>query len=113
LFFDKVQKLHLDRCDIISILKQKIDAASVVGRHLGPLFSELTELGCSLSLPSHLELDVVARCSVALFSVRIGWPLLVIEGSGHSADELSAAVRDAKTATFRCVEDFLRKAFLM
>jgi hypothetical protein len=30
----------------------------------------------------------------ALQSVRNGWPLLVVEGSGRFADELSAAVRD-------------------
>jgi hypothetical protein len=34
----------------------------------------------------------------ALQSVRNGWPLLVIEGSGRFADELSAAVRDSESA---------------
>jgi hypothetical protein len=34
----------------------------------------------------------------ALQSVRNGWPLLVIEGSGRFADELSAAVRDGHSA---------------
>ena len=34
----------------------------------------------------------------ALQSVRNGWPLLVVEGSGRFADELSAAVRDGKSA---------------
>jgi hypothetical protein len=34
----------------------------------------------------------------ALQSVRNGWPLLVIEGSGRFADELSAAVRDGQVA---------------
>ncbi len=34
----------------------------------------------------------------ALQSVRNGWPLLVIEGSGRFADELSAAVRDGQPA---------------
>jgi hypothetical protein len=34
----------------------------------------------------------------ALQSVRNGWPLLVIEGSGRFADELSAAVRDGQSA---------------
>ncbi len=34
----------------------------------------------------------------ALQSVHNGWPLLVIEGSGRFADELSAAVRDGQAA---------------
>jgi len=34
----------------------------------------------------------------ALQSVRNGWPLLVIEASGRFADELSAAVRDGRSA---------------
>src|SRR5438093_1897215 len=34
----------------------------------------------------------------ALQSVRNGWPLLVIEGSGRFADEVSTAVRDGQTA---------------
>lgn len=34
----------------------------------------------------------------ALQSVRNGWPLIVIEGSGRFADELSAAVRDGQPA---------------
>ena len=34
----------------------------------------------------------------ALQSVRNGWPLLVIEGSGRFADKLSAAVRDSQFA---------------
>jgi hypothetical protein len=34
----------------------------------------------------------------ALQSVRNGWPLLVLEGSGRFADELSAAVRDGQPA---------------
>jgi hypothetical protein len=34
----------------------------------------------------------------ALQSVRNGWPLLVIEGSGRFADELSAVVRDGKSS---------------
>ena len=34
----------------------------------------------------------------ALQSVRNGWPLLVLEGSGRFADELSAAVRDGQVA---------------
>ena len=34
----------------------------------------------------------------ALQSVRNGWPLLVIEGSGRFADELSTALRDGQFA---------------
>ncbi len=34
----------------------------------------------------------------ALQSVHNGWPLLVVEGSGRFADELSAAVRDGQSA---------------
>jgi SLOG in TRPM, prokaryote len=34
----------------------------------------------------------------ALQSVRNGWPLLVVEGSGRFADELSEAVRDGQSA---------------
>jgi len=34
----------------------------------------------------------------ALQSVRNGWQLLVVEGSGRFADELSAAVRDGRSA---------------
>jgi hypothetical protein len=34
----------------------------------------------------------------ALQSVRNGWPLLVFEGSGRFADELSAAIRDGQSA---------------
>jgi SLOG in TRPM, prokaryote len=34
----------------------------------------------------------------ALQTVRNGWPLLTIEGSGRFADELSAAVRDGQSA---------------
>jgi hypothetical protein len=36
----------------------------------------------------------------AVQSVRNGWGLLVIEGSGRFADELSAAVRDGESANF-------------
>src|SRR5580765_1637481 len=34
----------------------------------------------------------------AFQSVRNGWQLLVIEGSGRFADELSAAIRDGQSA---------------
>src|SRR5215472_15273847 len=34
----------------------------------------------------------------ALQSVRNGWPLLVMQGSGRFADELSAVIRDSQSA---------------
>lgn len=60
----------------------------------------------------HLENDVVARCSVALFSVRIGWQLLVVEGSGRFADELSAAVRDGQSAKSTDVSEIARSGWV-
>jgi hypothetical protein len=36
----------------------------------------------------------------ALQSVRNGWPLIVIEGSGRFADDVSAAVRDGQSAGY-------------
>ena len=44
----------------------------------------------------------------ALQSVRNGWPLLVIEGSGRFADELSAAVRDGQSAKSAEVSEITR-----
>jgi hypothetical protein len=44
----------------------------------------------------------------ALQSVRNGWPLLVIEGSGRFADELSAAVRDDHSAKSTEVSEIAR-----
>ncbi len=44
----------------------------------------------------------------ALQSVRNGWPLLVIEGSGRFADELSAAVRDGQSAKSAEVSEIAR-----
>ena len=44
----------------------------------------------------------------ALQSVRNGWPLLVIEGSGRFADELSAAVRDGQSAKSTKVSEITR-----
>jgi hypothetical protein len=43
-----------------------------------------------------------------LQSVRNGWPLLVIEGSGRFADELSAAVRDGQSAKSTEVSEIVR-----
>jgi len=44
----------------------------------------------------------------ALQSVRDGWPLLVIEGSGRFADEVSAAVRDGQSAKSAKVSELAR-----
>jgi len=44
----------------------------------------------------------------ALQSARNGWPLLVIEGSGRFADELSAAIRDRQAAKSTEVSEIVR-----
>jgi hypothetical protein len=44
----------------------------------------------------------------SLQSVRNGWPLLVVEGSGRFADELSAAVRDGQSAKSTEVSEIAR-----
>src|SRR5215831_11913026 len=44
----------------------------------------------------------------ALQSVRNGWPLLVFEGSGRFADELSAAVRDGQPVKSAKVSEITR-----
>jgi TRPM family ion channel len=44
----------------------------------------------------------------ALRSVRNGWQLLVVEGSGRFADELSAAVRDSQSAKTVEVDEIAR-----
>lgn len=44
----------------------------------------------------------------ALQSVRNGWPLLVLEGSGRFADELSEAVRDGQSAKSTEVSEIAR-----
>jgi SLOG in TRPM, prokaryote len=43
-----------------------------------------------------------------LQSVRNGWPLLVVEGSGRFADELSATVRDGQSAKSTEVSEIAR-----
>jgi SLOG in TRPM, prokaryote len=44
----------------------------------------------------------------ALQSVRNGWQLLVVEGSGRFADELSAAARDGQVPKFVDISEILR-----
>lgn len=46
--------------------------------------------------------------SEALQSVRNGWPLLVVEGSGRFADELTTAVRDRQLAKSTKVSEIAR-----
>ena len=46
--------------------------------------------------------------SEALRTVRNGWPLLVVEGSGRFADELSAAVRNETPNTSAIVKEITR-----
>jgi TRPM family ion channel len=41
--------------------------------------------------------DGAIAADEAFQSVRNGWPLLVIEGGGRFADELSAAIRDGQS----------------
>lgn len=48
----------------------------------------------------------------ALQSVRNGWPLLVIEGSGRLADKLSAAVHDAQFAKSAEVSEIARSGLV-
>ena len=49
----------------------------------------------------------------ALQSVRNGWQLLVVEGSGRFADELSAAVRDGQSAKSVEVSEIARSGRVM
>ncbi|SRR6266576_1040004 len=44
----------------------------------------------------------------ALRGVRNGWPLLVVEGSGRFADELSAAIRNATLDTSATIKEITR-----
>ena len=64
------------------------------------------ETGTMFKLAEALKVAVVTMLinggqiaeNEALRGVRNGWPLLVVEGSGRFADELSAAVRDGQSA---------------
>ncbi len=61
----------------------------------------MLELACALNAPivAILVNGGAIAADESLQSVRNGWPLLVFEGSGRFADEVSAAVRDAPSAT--------------
>jgi hypothetical protein len=48
----------------------------------------------------------------ALRSVRNGWPLLVFEGSGRFADELSAAMRNATLDTSATIKEIARSGYV-
>jgi hypothetical protein len=50
--------------------------------------------------------------SEALQSVRNGWPLLVVEGSGRFADQLSAAVRNATLNTSATITEITRSGYV-
>jgi hypothetical protein len=62
--------------------------------------TKMLELARAFNVPSVAILvnGGAIAADEALQSVRNGWPLLVMEGSGRFADELSAAVRDRQPA---------------
>jgi SLOG in TRPM, prokaryote len=60
---------------------------------------------CGLSFDRHAS---AIAADETLQSVRNGWRLLVIEGSGRFADELSAAVRDCQSAKSNDVREIAR-----
>jgi hypothetical protein len=74
------------------------------------------ETGKMLELARAFNVPIVAilvnggaiAADEALQSVRNGWQLLVIEGSGRFADELSAAVRDGQSAKSAEVSEIAR-----
>ena len=74
------------------------------------------ETGRMLELASAFNAPIVAilvnggaiAADEALQSVRNGWQLLVVEGSGRFADELSAAVRDGQSAKSTEVSEIAR-----
>jgi len=74
------------------------------------------ETGKMLELARVFNMPIVAilvnggaiAADEALHSVRNGWPLFVIEGSGRFADELSAAVRDCLSAKSAEVSEIAR-----
>jgi hypothetical protein len=74
------------------------------------------ETGTMLDIAGTFKTPVVAMlvnggliaADEALRSVRNGWQLLVVEGSGRFADDLSAAVRDAKLASSTEITEIVR-----
>ena len=74
------------------------------------------ETGKMLELARALNAPIVAilvnggaiAADEALQSVRNGWQLLVVEGSGRFADELSAAIRDGQSAKSTKVTEITR-----
>ncbi|HEU5239851.1 MAG TPA: hypothetical protein VFU37_22150, partial [Pyrinomonadaceae bacterium] len=75
-----------------------------------------SETGTMFKLAGALNVSVVTMLinggqiagNEALQSVRNGWPVLVIEGSGRFADELSAAVRNGQSAKSTKVSEIAR-----
>jgi hypothetical protein len=72
--------------------------------------AKLLELARTFSAPTVAILVNGGAIAVdeALQSVRNGWPLLVIQGSGRLADELGAAVRDSQSAKSIEVSEIVR-----
>ena len=74
------------------------------------------ETGMMFKLAEALNVPVVTMLinggpiaeNEALRSVRNGWPLLVVEGSGRFADELSAAARNARLNTSATIQEITR-----
>jgi hypothetical protein len=82
----------------------------VEGNEWGDETGTMLELARAFNAPSVAILvngGAIAK-DEALQSVRNGWPLLVIEGSGRFADELSAAVRDGQVAKSVKVREIAR-----
>ena len=74
------------------------------------------ETGTMFKLAEALKVAVVTMLinggqiaeNEALRGVRNGWPLLVVEGSGRFADELSAAIRNATLDTSATINEITR-----
>jgi hypothetical protein len=71
---------------------------------------KMLELACAFNAPivAILVNGGAIAADEALQSVRNGWQLLVIEGSGRFADELSAAVRDGQVAKSVEISEIVR-----
>jgi hypothetical protein len=76
--------------------------------------TKMLELACAFNTPilAILVNGGAIAADEALQSVRNGWPLLVVEGSGRFADELSAAVRDGQSAKSTKVGEIARSGLV-
>jgi hypothetical protein len=72
--------------------------------------AKMLELACALNSPivAILVNGGAIAADEALQTVRNGWPLLVFEGSGRFADELSAAVREDQFSQSARVNEIAR-----